>query len=1068
MSEHEPPAGPTSPSSSLSYIRLMARHPVAANLLMVMMLLSGVWALRELNTQFFPTFQIDIATVMVTWSGASTEDVEELITIPLEQALREVDLLREMTSQSYEGTSVITLEFEEGTDMGLAVDRIKQRVDQVRNLPQNAKEPVIRHIVNYEDIAKVLVTGGGSLDELRPIVNRMEKDLLDRGIDKIFVDGLPQEQIAIEIDPLRLRELGLSMDNVARRISTWSTNAPVGIIGSAETSRQLRFRERRESVLEFAAIPIVADEEGQLVRLGEIAEIQHKPLDGESTIWLRGMPAVQMALHRAENSDSLEAANILHQWLADTRPLLPPGVELVLIDQQWEFIMERINTLVKNAVSGLALVLLVLFFFLRGYVAFWTAVGIPVSFMAALGVLYILGGSINMLSTFGMIMALGIIVDDAIVVGEEAMRQFRKHNQPEAAEKAAKQMLGPVFASSLTTISAFLPLVMIGGITGVLLRSIPIVVICIIVTSLIECFLILPGHLTHTFRRVGDKPPSRMRQALDRGFAFFRDRMFRPTIDSAVNASMTTLAIAVAILLITAGWVGSGRISFEFFPTTEGTRIFANVGFVSGTPSHILQDYLQQAEQSLYEIEKELDEPFIKTAVLHYGALQSSGFNSPADADHLGSINVELLDPDKRSVRNYQIISAWKERLPPVPGRESLAILEPRAGPPGSDLDIRIVGNHMSQVKSAAERLVSVLQSIPGVYGVSDDTPYGKDQMILKLTPTAQALGFSVESISNQLRASYDGILVQEISDGYDDVEVRVSLPQQERFSLASLGELNIVLPNGGVEPLQNLVDANLAQGFETIRHSGGQLAITVKGSVDPAISNTNAIRAEIETTVLPPLSRELGVNFSFEGRQSDQEETLADMKFSLIPALGMIYLVLAWIFRSYLWPLVVMSIIPFGLVGAIWGHVFMGLDLTLLSLMGIFCLAGIVVNNSIILVVFYRNLKAEGLSPREAIVEAACQRLRAVILTSLTTIGGLTPLLFETALSAQFLKPMAAGIAFGLMFATLLVLFLVPALLLTLEEITLRIARKPVQPSGPHRSTAAFTPSGQGTADNG
>ena len=601
-------------------IGLFANHPVAANLLMVMMLLAGAWALRQLNTQFFPSFNIDYATVRVVWSGASAEDVEELVTTSLEQALRDVDFVKLMTSTSTEGISSVTLEFEEGTDMGLAVDQVKQFVDQVQNLPEGAEQPIVSKVIRYEDVGKVLVTGGPDLDQLRPLVKRFEQDLLDRGIAKIFISGLPEEQIAIEIPSTRLRELELSLDDIGRRVSSWSRDVPVGIIGRGETSRQLRFRERRESGLEFESIPVVATDQGRLVSLGDIARIQRKPLDSQVSILYRGNPAVELSLNRNESSDSLEAARILMQWTEDVKPMLPPGVEIVPFSQSWELLQGRINLLVKNGVSGLALVLLILFLFLHGRVAFWVAMGIPVSFMAALAVLYAIGGSINMISLFGLIMALGIIVDDAIVVGEEAMSQFNGDDgHHDASERAAKRMLGPVFSSSLTTIASFFPLILVGGIMGAILGAIPVVVICIIVASLVECFLVLPGHLTHSFRRMGPGHRSRLRSSLDAGFEYFRDQLFRPTALLAVRFRWTTLALAVTLMLVTAGWFASGRIAFQFFPTAEADRVYANVGFVSGTPAPVVQDYLGQVEKALYEVEEELGEPFISLVLLREG-----------------------------------------------------------------------------------------------------------------------------------------------------------------------------------------------------------------------------------------------------------------------------------------------------------------------------------------------------------------------------------------------------------------------------------------------------------------
>ena len=1017
-------------------IHIFSNHPVAANLLMVMMLLAGFWGINKLNTQFFPSFNIDNASVRVVWSGASAEDVEELITTSIEQALQDVDFVKQMTSTSSEGVSSISLEFEEDTDMGLAIDQVKQKIDQVQNLPEGAEEPIINKVVRYEGIARVLVTGGTDISELRPLVNRFEDELLERGIAKIFINGLPAEQIAIEIPARNLRELGMSLDDVGQRVASWSRDVPVGIIGRGDISRQLRFQERRETELAFESIPVVSREQGNRIILGDIATIERKPLDSQVSVYYRGKPAVEMILNRTEKSDSLKAAKILHEWLDEVQPTLPPGVELAPFNERWELLQGRISLLIKNGGGGLALVLLILFLLMNARVAFWVAVGIPVSFMASLAVLYLVGGSINMISLFGLIMALGIIVDDAIVVGEEAMTQY-KHgtDRDNASERAAWRMLGPVFSSSLTTIASFFPLLLIGGIIGSILQAIPIVVICVIIASLIECFLIMPGHLTHSFRKLGNRQPSRSRQKLDAGFDYFRDCLFRPFVSSVISFRWTCLAVAVSLLLITAGWFSSDRIGFQFFPTAEADRIYANIGFVSGTPASTVKRYLVDVEQALYDVEQELGGGFANLVVIRHGTADGE---SGGRGDQFGAVRVELKDPDQREVRNRDIINAWREKLPAIPGRETLTIVEPRAGPPGEDIDIRIEGDNIYQVKKVAEVLQDVLREIDGVSGVGDDAPYGREQMILQLTPTAEVLGLSISNASAQLRAAFDGYEVQELSDGNDDIDVRLTLPEAERNSFASLSELDIVLPNGNTESIANLATIRLDRGFETIRHADGNLAVSVTGRVDPVIANANKIRADLEESVLPALASEHGVIFRFGGRQRDQSETLGDMKLGLLLALSTIYLVLSWVFGSYGWPLLVMTIIPFGLVGAVWGHVLMGQDLTILSLFGFFGLAGIVVNDSIILVVFYRDLRQQGMRPTDAVIEAACQRLRAVLLTSLTTVAGLTPLLFETSLQAQFLIPMAISLAFGLAFATFLVLLLLPSILLIYENTIL------------------------------
>ena len=1020
-------------------IAIFCNHPVAANLLMAMMLMAGFWGIKQLNTQFFPTFNIEYVTVQTVWSGASAGDVEELITTSLEKELRDVDFVKEMTSTSAEGVSVITLEFEEGTDMGLAVNQVKERVDLVRDLPEDSETSEVSKVVNYEGITRLLVAGPDDIDELRALVNGFEAELLERGIAKIFITGLPEEQIAIEVPSRELRRLGLSLDDIGRRVAAWSRDVPVGIVGRAETSRQLRFRERRTTELAFESVPVVAEGAGRLLSLGSIANIERKPRDEQISIRYLGKPAVELSLHRTENGDSLEAANIFRQWLEEVRPTLPEGIVLVPFNEQWELLWERINLLVENGLSGLVLVVMILFLFMSGRVAWWTAVGIPVSFMAALAVFYLVGGSINMISLFGLIMALGIIVDDAIVVGEEAMTRYEQGTRPRmASEKAARQMLGPVFSSSLTTISAFMPLLLVGGIIGAIMQAIPVVVICVILASLVECFLILPGHLTHSFRRMGVYRPGKIRRFLDHAFETFREHRFRPVVTMAVANRWTTLAIAVALLIATLGWVTSGRMSFDFFPSTEADRLYANVGFVSGTPADTVRAYLGEMEQALHEVERELKketgEDLVQLIISRHGSVEGEGGGNRT-GDHFGGVRAELLDPDRRSIRNREIIAAWRAKLPPRPGIENLSIVEPRGGPPGDDIDIRISGQNITQVKQVAQKLQDALRGIPGVSGIGDDSPYGREQLVLQLTPTAEALGLSVDSVSRQLRAAYDGYEVQELSDGYYDIEVRLMLPVEERNTVAGLAALSIVLPNGRSASIDNLATISSERGFESIRHSNGKLAVTVIANVDPAINNANRIRADLEAEVLPQLAAEYGVGFSFGGRQADQAETLGDMQLGVVLAMTLIYLVLSWVFGSYGWPLIVMFVIPFGAVGALWGHILMGQDLSVLSLFGFFALSGIVVNDSIILVVCYKQLRERGMAARDAVIEAACKRLRAVLLTSLTTIAGLSPLLFETSLQAQFLIPMATTLAFGLAFGTLLVLLVIPSLLLIYED---------------------------------
>jgi multidrug efflux pump subunit AcrB len=1028
-----------------------ARHKVAANLLMIMMLLAGALALDRMNVQFFPNFQMDRVRVSVVWTGASAEDIEDGITNPLEQRLRTLDNLRKMTSTSTQGISSITLEFEEGTDPLLALDQSKRLVDEFRNLPGEAETPEVMTVTRYEPVARLLVTGPEDARELRTLVRRIENELLDRGVDKVELIGLPEEEIAIQVDPLQLERLGLTLDQIGDRVAAFSRDQPAGVLGRSEGARELRSLDQRRDALAFARLPVVADDLMRL-DLGAVASIERKPRDGELTLRVEGKPAVEMALQRAETGDSLRAAQVLAQWLEERHATLPPGIQLAVYDESWQLIRERILLLLKNGGGGLILVVAILYVFLTGRVAFWVAVGIPVSFMATLFILYLAGGSINMISLFALIMALGIIVDDAIVVGEDALAHYQMGEAAlRAAEGGARRMLAPVVASSLTTIAAFLPLMLIGGIIGKLLFTIPLVIVSVILASLVESFYILPGHLRHSFVHMHKVRPESLRARLDRGFLRFRDRLFRPLVRTALEYRAVTIAGALSCLLMALGLLAGGRLPFNFFPTPEAQILHANATFVAGTPRATVDRFLAHLNATLKSTERQLGQgSLVSRAIAYQGAKVGAAITGgSAKGDQLGAMIVELTPSEQRTVRNEDFIRAWRQRIQVPAGMESFTITSRRAGPPGRDLTVRLTGGDAQELKQAALELSQALDGLPGVTEVEDDLAYGREQLIYGVTPLGEAEGLTVAELGRQLRTAFDGRLVQIFQDGPEEVEVRVKLPEDERGGTGILQRLSIRLPAGELVPLSSVARWDSRRGFEVLRHAEGRLAVEVTADVDSSVAEVSSIIVSLEATTLADLSRRYGIDHSFEGRSADQRETLADMRKGLVLGLVLIYLVLSWVFASYGWPLVVMTAIPFGLVGALFGHWIMGLQLTILSMFGLFGLSGIVVNDSIILVSFYKRLRGAGMDLMQALEEAACQRLRAVLLTSLTTIAGLMPLLFETSLQAQFLIPMATSIAFGLGFATVLILFFVPALLSVYEDVRERW-------SGPAQRVAA------------
>src|SRR5690554_2690732 len=637
---------------------------------MLVMLLGGALALTRMNIQFFPTFALDVVSVRVVWSGASAEDVERGITSPLEQRLRRVDGLKKMTSTSAQGMSAITLEFAEGSNPIQALDDVRQRVAEFTNLPAEAEEAQVTRVERYEPVARVLVFGNLAPDELRRLAYRFEDELLQRGIDRIKVRGLPEQQISIDVPVERLGSFGLSLDQIADRISIISTDSPAGMMAQQDSTRELRAVEQRRNPQAFETIPIVSGERVQL-RLGDIATIRQEARENQVVLSREGFLAVELQLQRTENGNALTAARVMQHWVADTLPALPPGVQVEVYDEIWQLLDERISLLFKNGAGGLLLVIILLYFFLPGRVASWVAMRIPTAFLAAIAVLWGIGGSINMISLFALIMALGVIVDDAIVVGEDADAHARMGEDPSyASEGAAERMIWPVLASSLTTVAAFMPLLVVGGVIGNILGDIPLVMICVLVASLLECFVVLPAHLRSAFipprqkRKEGDDsgdvpsrahPIERLREGFGQRFDQFREGAFRRFSQYTLQHRGITLASAMTLVLLTAGLLVGGRLDFNFFPTPEPSVIFANASFVAGTNRATVEEFLGDMQQAMNNVEEALGGDIILQAVTSYGSTQRAEGSSPA-SDELGSIMVELAPSDRRSVRNPEFI----------------------------------------------------------------------------------------------------------------------------------------------------------------------------------------------------------------------------------------------------------------------------------------------------------------------------------------------------------------------------------------------------------------------------
>lgn len=1126
---------------SRGFLELIVRHANAANLIMAIMVLFGAYGFAKLNTQFFPTIKTDRISVSVSWSGASAEDVAANILEVVEPELRFIDGLDEIVSYAREGSASVQMEFVEGTNMQQALSDVEQAVAGVTTLPVDSETPVVSASTFTDRVATLALRGPFSEQALKIYARQMRDDLLARGIDKVELYGYRSPEYLVEIPERELRRLDLTIADVAGQIAGNTIDLPAGNLDGA-VERQIRALSEERSPDAVGRVEVKSFASGEKTLVRDIGSVSRDFDSSENQGFSGGNRAVELQILRAENTDTIKAAKIVDDYLAETMPRLPQSLDILKYDVSADAVEGRISLLIENGLSGLVLVVGILFLFLNARIALWVAAGIPVAMMATIGIMWLMGESINMISLFALIMMLGVIVDDAIVVGEHtATRQSLGDTPQDAAVNGATTMLAPIFAASLTTIAAFLPILLVGDVLGQIMGTLPVVVVAVVIASLIECFLVLPGHLSHALdsrpgwswwrvvivaaapafflsglvtqpdmsvppyldliddplrslrdgagvvvfelvvvlacftmalgvetllmalrrakrQRRAYERPSWFRRTFDAGFNWLRDFPFRAFVAAAVNWRYVTLAVAVASMILAVGLVRGGRVGFTFFPSPESENLTASIYFHAGIPEDQAIDGILRIEAALGDAEKELTEGTDqKLVVASYATLGKAGNNR---GDNVANITVQLTRSEERSIRTPEIVRAWRAAVPAIPGTARIAIAERRGGPPGRDLDIRLTGAPLNELKAAAQELQQELSGFPGTSGVEDDLPYGKPELVVELTPRGRALGFTVETAARQIRNAFEGNIARRFAEGDEEVAVRVKQVFEDDGT-AALRQLSLKTPSGDFVPLTEVVKLTDDQGFSVILRRDGRTVVTVVADVDSTVTSNTEIISELNKAFLPELAERYGLDYSFAGRAEEQSNAFSDLLTGVMLAVIGIYIILAAIFASYARPLVVMSIIPFGVVGAIVGHYLMGFNLTILSMIGLLGLAGILVNNSIILVARFEERRQTGEDLDTAAVGSSCDRLRAVLLTSLTTIGGLLPLMFETSLQAQFLLPMAITIVFGLGTATALVLVLVPALIKIGDDIggLVRLRRRPRPPAVPGTAGRDLTP---------
>ncbi|MBG6145225.1 MAG: efflux RND transporter permease subunit [Roseibium album] len=1101
---------------SRGFLELIVRHANAANLIMAVMVLFGAYGLAKLNTQFFPTVITDRISVSISWPGASAEDVAANILEVIEPELRFIDGLDEIVSYGREGAASVQMEFIEGTNMQQALSDVEQAVSGVTTLPLDAETPVVSASTFTDGVATIALRGPFSEQALKVFARQIRDDLLARGIDKVELYGYRSPEYLVEIPERELRRLDLTIADIAGRIAGNTIDLPAGNLDGA-VERQIRALSEDRSPEAVGRIEVKSFASGEKTRVEDIGTVVRDFDSSENQGFSKGTRAIELQILRTEKTDTLKAAQIVDDYLDDVSRQLPQTLEILKYDVRADAVKGRISLLVENGLTGLVLVVAILFLFLNARIALWVAAGIPVAMMATLGIMWLMGESINMISMFALIMMLGVIVDDAIVVGEHtATRQSMGDSPDDAAVNGATTMLAPIFAASLTTIAAFLPILLVSDVLGQIMGTLPVVVVAVVIASLIECFLVLPGHLSHAlgsrpgwswwrvvivagvpafflsalvaqpdisvppYLDIVDDPlrslrdtagvfvfemivvsvcfvlalalesllmalrrskqrqedpdrPSWFRRGFDTGFNWVRDYPFRAFVAVAVHWRYATLAVAIAAMVLAVGLVRGGRVGFTFFPSPEAENLTASIFFHAGIPETEAIAGIGRIEEALKDAEAGLTRDNGETLVqATYATLGRAGNNR---GDNVANITVQLSRSEDRTVRTPDIVRAWREAIPSIPGTSRIAVAERRGGPPGRDLDIRLTGASLQDLKAAAEELQEELSAFPGTSAVEDDLPFGKPELLVELTPRGRALGFTVESAARQIRNAFEGNIARRFAEGDEEVAVRV----KQVFGAdgtAALRQLSVRTPAGEFVPLTEVVNLTDAQGFSVILRRDGGTVVSVVADVDSTITSNNQIIAELSAEFLPALTQKYGLEYSFAGRAEEQSNAFSDLLTGVMMAVAGIYIILAAIFGSYSRPIVVMSIIPFGIVGAIVGHYLMGFNLTILSMIGLLGLAGILVNNSIILVARFEERLSLGEAIDTAAIGSSCDRLRAVLLTSMTTIGGLLPLMFETSLQAQFLLPMAITIVFGLATATALVLVLVPALVMIGDDI--------------------------------
>ncbi len=1025
----------------------MARNSIAANLLMVLFIGGGIWTMLNVQKEVFPQFQLDIVEVSVVYPGAAPAEVEKGILMPVEEAVRGVQGIKEITSTAREGSGSVNIELVTGINRMKAFQEIDQAVNRIRTFPDDIEEPEVRLQDQQLDVMEISLYGNVDIWTLRKLAEQLRDRLLNNpGITQVEIGNVPDYVTHIEIPRHKLREYNLTLAEVSRIVVQSSEDIPAGAVETNSGEILLRMKERKQWAKEFGNIDIVTSETGATITLADLAEIT----DGFEESGFHGQfnqqPSVSVEIFRVGKQSPLEIEETVESVLDDFEQSLPPGVNHRIDGNRADDYRERLSLLTENGLLAIFIVFFILALFLEYRLAFWVMLGMAISFIGGLVFLPLFNISINMISMFGFLVVLGIVVDDAIIVGEN-IHEYRQRGMPalKAAIKGTKDIARPVLFSILTNIIAFIPLLFIPGETGKFWWPLPAVVIMVLAVSLIEALFILPAHLAHGSKKRSAKTKvvqfaERWQEKFARGFDRFVDRYYRPFLDSSLRYRYITFSTAIALFVIVGGYGYSDHMGIIMMPEVSADEIEAGVTLPVSTT---IDQAAKVAEEITRATQKMFDE--------HNLYEVAEGIKTNVRGQNFIDVEIVMKPPNERDMSAQEVIELWRDEIGDIEGVDQITF-EAERGPGGFQQDISVDISHtdIGMLEKASQAFFERMEAFENTRDVNDNYNKGKTQYDFKLLPEGRNLGLTPTEVGRQIRNAFYGDLTMRQLRETNEIEVRVKLPLEERQDIYHLEDLIIRTPSGTQVPLLDVVSLEQGEAFTNINRRDGRRVVTVGMDVEPANAVTRVLES-VKTEVLPQLRADFpGITWSFEGSQAEMRESTKALWGGFALAMMVIYALLALAFGSYIQPLIVMTAIPFGIVGAVIGHILLGYDLSLISLMGVIALSGVVVNDSLIMI-DYANRKRKDYSVFDAIHEAGIRRFRPIILTTFTTFGGLTPIILETSRQAYYLIPMAISLGFGIVFATAIILVLVPCLYMILEDIV-----SAVKSSSIYRETTA------------